>query len=377
MTAMPRLIAFYLPQYYPIPENDAFWGKGFTEWTNTAKARRRFPGHYQPHVPADLGFYDLRVAETRREQADLARQYGIEGFCYYHYWFGNGKRVLERPFAEVRSSGEPDYPFCLCWANETWSGVWHGAENRVLIEQQYPGAEDDQRHFDELLPAFLDARYMKVDGKPIFAVYRPFKMDDPKATLVRWRDMAVKAGLPGIYFVGVCSPGQPNPEDHGFDASIFNANAPLRSWGSWKNPVTLFKNAAMRRLGVPTIHDYEKSIKYFLPDSLPATRFPSVINGWDNSPRSGERGLVLTGATPQLFGSALKKAFDLTREHSQQTDGRLVFLKSWNEWAEGNHLEPDLKYGHQFLEAIAAELKDEQTRVGSASAARPVHGTQG
>jgi len=364
MTAMPRLITFYLPQYYPVPDNDKFWGKGFTEWTNTAKARRRFPGHYQPHVPADLGFYDLRVAETRQAQADLARQYGIEGFCYYHYWFGNGKRVLERPFAEVLASGEPDFPFCLCWANETWSGVWHGAENRVLIEQTYPGAEDDQRHFDSLLPAFNDRRYMKVDGKPIFVVYRPFKITDTKATIARWREMAARAGLSGIYFVGVCSADQPNPEDFGFDASIYNANAPLRAWGSWKNPVTLFKHAAYRRLGVPTIHDYEKSIKYFLPDALPATRYPSVINSWDNTPRSGMRGLVLTGATPQLYGKALKKAFDLTRDRAQGTDARLVFLKSWNEWAEGNHLEPDLRDGHQYLEAIAIELKREKERLG-------------
>ena len=372
MTAMPRLITFYLPQYYPVPDNDKFWGKGFTEWTNTAKARRRFPGHYQPHVPADLGFYDLRVAETRQAQADLARQYGIEGFCYYHYWFGNGKRVLERPFAEVLASGEPDFPFCLCWANETWSGVWHGAENRVLIEQTYPGAEDDQRHFDSLLPAFNDRRYMKVDGKPIFVVYRPFKITDTKATIARWREMATRAGLPGIYFVGVCSADQPNPEDFGFDASIYNANAPLRAWGSWKNPVTLFKHAAYRRLGVPTIHDYEKSIKYFLPDALPATRYPSVINSWDNTPRSGVRGLVLTGATPQLYGKALKKAFDLTRDRAQGADARLVFLKSWNEWAEGNHLEPDLRDGHQYLEAIAIELKREKERLGQTTISDPV-----
>lgn len=372
MTALPRLITFYLPQYYPVPDNDKFWGKGFTEWTNTAKARRRFPGHYQPHVPADLGFYDLRVAETRQAQADLARQYGIEGFCYYHYWFGNGKRVLERPFAEVLASGEPDFPFCLCWANETWSGVWHGAENRVLIEQTYPGAEDDQRHFDSLVPAFNDRRYMKVDGKPIFVVYRPFKITDTKATIARWREMAARAGLPGIYFVGVCSADQPNPEDFGFDASIYNANAPLRAWGSWKNPVKLFKHAAYRRLGVPTIHDYEKSIKYFLPDALPATRYPSVINGWDNTPRSGVRGLVLTGATPQLYGKALKKAFDLTRNRAQGADARLVFLKSWNEWAEGNHLEPDLRDGHQYLEAIAIEMKREKERLGQTTISDPV-----
>lgn len=369
MTAMPRLIAFYLPQYYPVADNDKFWGKGFTEWTNTAKARRRFPGHYQPHVPADLGFYDLRVAETRQAQADLARQYGIEGFCYYHYWFGNGKRVLERPFAEVRSSGEPDFPFCLCWANETWSGVWHGAENRILIEQLYPGAEDDQRHFDELLPAFQDPRYMKVDGKPIFLVYRPFNIKDTEATIARWRAMAAAAGLPGIYFVGVCAAGQPNPEDVGFDASIFHGNAPLRPWGSWKNPVTMIKNAALRRMGIPTIHDYERSIKYFVPDSLPPTRYPSVINGWDNTARSGARGLVLQGTTPQLYGKALKKAFDVTRDRPQHADARLIFLKSWNEWAEGNHLEPDLKDGHAYLQAVATELEQERIRLGQVPAA--------
>lgn len=365
MSSLPRLIAFYLPQYYPTPENDQFWGKGFTEWTNTAKARRRFPGHYQPHVPADLGFYDLRVAETRQAQADLARQYGIEGFCYYHYWFGNGRRVLERPFAEVRSSGEPDFPFCLCWANETWSGVWHGAENRVLIEQQYPGAEDDQRHFDELLPAFRDKRYMKVDGRPVFVIYRPFKINDPRATIARWRSMAAAAGLAGIYLVGVYSAGQESPEDYGFDASIYNANAPLRPWGSWKQPGALLKNAVLRRLGVPTIHDYREAIPYFLPDKLPSTSFPSVINGWDNSPRSGERGLVLTGTTPQLFGQALRKAFDLTRDRQQGHDSRLVFLKSWNEWAEGNHLEPDLKDGHAYLKTISIALEEEKERLSS------------
>lgn len=362
-TAMPRLITFYLPQFHPVADNDKFWGKGFTEWTNTAKAKRRFPGHYQPHVPADLGFYDLRLPESRQAQADLASQYGIEGFCYYHYWFGNGKRILERPFQEVMTSKEPNFPFCLCWANETWSGVWHGAENRILIEQTYPGAEDDQRHFDELLPAFQDARYMRVDGRPIFLVYRPFKLKDPRATLLRWRAMAAKAGLPGLYFVGVCSPGQEDPEDYGFDASIFNGNAPLRPWGNWKNPIQFIFNAALRKLGIPTIHSYEKAIKYFLPDSLPPTRFPSVINGWDNSPRSGERGLVLTGTTPQLFAGALRKAFNLTRGRQQTKDGRLVFLKSWNEWAEGNHLEPDLRDGHAYLQAIASEMALERERL--------------
>jgi hypothetical protein len=359
---LPRLIAFYLPQFHPTPENDKFWGKGFTEWTNTAKAKPRFPGHYQPHVPADLGFYDLRVPETRRAQADLARQYGIEGFCHYHYWFGSSRRILERPTDEMISSGDPDFPFCLCWANETWSGVWHGAENRILIEQEYPGVADEELHFANLLPAFQDLRYMRIDGKPIFVIYRPFKLIDAPAVIARWQKMARDAGLPGLYFVGVCSQGTGDPESFGFDASIYNSNAPLRPWGSWKRPFEFLKNALMRRLGIPTIVSYAKAIKYFFPDHLPAGRFPSVINGWDNTPRSGERGLVLTGATPALYAVALRKAFDLTRTKADSDDQRLIFLKSWNEWAEGNHLEPDLASGHVYLEVIRKELEDECLR---------------
>jgi lipopolysaccharide biosynthesis protein len=167
-----RAIALYLPQFHPIPENDEWWGKGFTEWTNTAKAKPVFRGHYQPHVPADLGFYDLRVPETREAQTALARRYGIEGFCYYHYWFA-GRRILERPFDAVLHSGTPDFPFCLCWANATWAGVWYGEPNRVLIKQTYPGQADHEAHFRALLPAFKDPRYIRVDGKPVFLIFQP------------------------------------------------------------------------------------------------------------------------------------------------------------------------------------------------------------
>ena len=172
MSSKARVIAFYLPQFHPIPENDEWWGKGFTEWTNTAKAKPLFPGHYQPHVPADLGFYDLRVPETRIAQAEMAKEYGIEGFCYYHYWFA-GKRLLERPFDEVLNSGMPDFPFCLCWANQTWTGIWHGSPDRVLIEQTYPGPEDEEVILIICCKAFHDQRYIKVDGKPMFLVYCP------------------------------------------------------------------------------------------------------------------------------------------------------------------------------------------------------------
>jgi len=195
-----RVIAYYLPQYHPIPENDAWWGRGFTEWTNVAKARPLFRGHYQPHIPADLGFYDLRVPEVREAQAEMARAYGIEGFCYWHYWFA-GKRLIERPFAEVLESGKPDFPFCLAWANQTWTGIWHGASDRVLIEQTYPGPDDHAAHFRALLPAFRDDRYLKVDGKPMFAILQP--ADLTAQVLPQWRDLATAAGLKGFHFVGI------------------------------------------------------------------------------------------------------------------------------------------------------------------------------
>src|SRR6185295_18996445 len=188
---LARLIAFYLPQFHPIPENDEWWGRGFTEWTNAAKAKPLFPGHYQPHVPADLGFYDLRVPETRADQAQMARAHGIEAFCYYHYWLA-GKRLIERPFNEVLASGEPDLPFCLCWANQTWTGIWHGAPNRILIEQTYPGMDDHARHFDFLVQAFMDRRHVRVDGKPLFMVYEPTLIPDVRKVTDFWRDRAAK-----------------------------------------------------------------------------------------------------------------------------------------------------------------------------------------
>jgi len=214
-----RAIALYLPQFHPVPENDAWWGRGFTEWTNTAKAKPMFRGHAQPHVPADLGFYDLRVPETRAAQAALARRYGIEAFCYYHYWFA-GRRILERPFAEVLASGQPDFPFCLCWANQTWSGIWHGAPDRILIEQTYPGPADHEAHFSALRPAFADPRYLRVEGRPLFLVYKPEELPDPAASLALWRRLAEAAGLGGLHILGMTSAPAWNPTVAGFDGKV-------------------------------------------------------------------------------------------------------------------------------------------------------------
>ena len=223
VTPRARVVAFYLPQFHPVPENDEWWGAGFSEWTNSAKARPLFPGHVQPHIPADLGFYDLRLAESREAQAALARKYGVEAFCYWHYWFA-GRRILERPYEEMLASGEPHFSFCLGWANQTWSGIWHGAGERILIEQTYPGADDDRRHFDHVLPAFRDARYFRVNGKPLFYVFRPEQLPDPAAFVERWQAMAVEAGLEGLYLVAEISdllgagPTYVDAERHGFDA---------------------------------------------------------------------------------------------------------------------------------------------------------------
>lgn len=353
--SIPRLIAFYLPQFHPIPENDSWWGKGFTEWTNVAKAKPLFPGHYQPHVPADLGFYDLRVPEARQAQSDLARDYGIEGFCYYHYWFG-GKQLLNRPFDEVLASGRPDLPFCLCWANESWTGVWHGAPRRTLIEQIYPGEEDHEQHFKTLLPAFKDPRYIKVDGKPLFAIYTPANLPNPKQVVAQWRAMAVAAGLPGLYFVGVTWDFDWDPASLGFDAAILQRLAPRRHWYTANGIKKMFSRIIARLLRWPSLYDYADAVNHLLPDKpLEANRFPCIVPNWDNTPRSGHRGLVLKGSTPALFRRHFQKALALTRHAPNER--RLIFIKSWNEWAEGNHLEPDLKYGKAYLEIIRNELE--------------------
>ena len=355
MKRFARLIAFYLPQFHPIAENDMWWGKGFTEWTNTAKAKRMFRGHYQPHIPADLGFYDLRVPETRIAQAEMAKEYGIEAFCYYHYWFG-GKRLLEKPFEEVLTSGEPDFPFCLCWANETWSGIWHGAKNKILIEQTYPGYDDYQAHFDVLLRAFNDKRYVTVDGKPILVIYRPNKIPEVERVMNFFKEMAVKHGLKGLHLIGFSYDSSWNPQVHGFDASItMQRFPPLRPWVSRRRPIKWLVRQYQIIKGTPTIYSYKRISSELLEDEISNNgNYPCVIPNWDNTPRSGVNGLVLHGSTPELFRIHLKKAIRIAKD--RLVEHRLIFLKSWNEWAEGNHLEPDLKFGRAYLEIIKEEI---------------------
>jgi lipopolysaccharide biosynthesis protein len=344
-----RAITFYLPQYFPIPENDQWWGPGFTEWTNTARARRLFPGHQQPTLPADLGFYDLRVPETRQAQSDLARQYGVEAFAYWHYWFGGGDRILERPFREVLESGHPEVKFCLAWANQTWTGAWHAAHDKVLKQQTYPGPEDDRLHFDSLLPAFRDERYLRVNGRPVFYVFRPEELPDAAAFVERWQGMARAAGLDGLYLVAEASdllgkgPRYRNAVADGFDSSVY-----MRLPVDVNRASTFRMRAARKSLRGPEIWPYSDKIVADYPRDTHVQ--PCVYPNWDNTPRAGRRGLAVTGATPERFRRNVVDAVSLL--DGRPAEERLLWVKSWNEWAEGNHLEPDLREGHGWLKAL-------------------------
>jgi hypothetical protein len=354
MNTSARIIAFHLPQFHPTPENDEWWGKGFTEWTNVAKAKPLFPGHYQPRIPADLGFYDLRLPEARHAQAELARRYGIAGFCYYHYWFG-GRRILERPVNEILASGEPDFPFCLCWANHSWNTAWQGTDN-MLIEQTYPGWEDHAAHFDWLLQAFTDPRYLKVDGKPIFVLYRPDDIPDVRSVVTFWRDRAAQAGLPGLYLIGVSHRNEGwDPRKCGLDASTMQA-LPKRDGRIPRRYLTTKLQLALKgNQHQLTIWDYEEIRGILLrQNKVGWDDFPLVLPNWDNTPRTGMRGLVFHESTPDLFRKHLHEAVD--RVSNRPPDHRIVFLKAWNEWAEGNYVEPDQRWGHAYLEAIKDEV---------------------
>lgn len=356
-----RTIAFYLPQFHPIPENDEWWGKGFTEWTNVVKAKPLFKNHYQPKLPTELGLYDLRVPEVREQQALLAKEYGIEGFCYWHYWFGNGKRILERPFNEVLESGKPDFPFCLAWANETWTGIWHGLTNEILIEQTYPGREDYIDHFNNLLKAFKDKRYMRVEDKPIFVVYRPNAIPDIKLFVETFQQQAIENGLKGVYLIATNVPVDWDAEARGFSA-ITPSNHDKLAYVRSESTIRNFYRKQLNRKKVskvfkkifkqPThVYEYKEAMKWFVRDEdSKSIIYPMVIPNWDNTARSGVNGFVLHNSTPELFKQVMQKAINKVKD--LPADKRIVFIKSWNEWAEGNYIEPDRKYGRKYLEVI-------------------------
>ena len=347
-----RLIAFYLPQYHPIPENDEWWGKGFTEWTNVAKAKPNFEGHYQPRLPADLGFYDLRVPEVREEQAQLAKDYGVHGFCYYYYWFG-GKRLLHRPLDDMLQSGKPDFPFCVCWANENWTRKWDGQDSTPLISQHY-SEEDDLRFIESLIPLFKDPRYIRIEGRPLLLLYRVSLLPDPAGTARLWRQRCREAGLGELYLACVQSFDNlaSDPRAFGFDAAVEFAP---HGMGVVADTPKGSVNPEFRG----TIFDYvATSENYMRRETPPYPLFRGVMPSWDNTARRQSDGHVFIRSDPKRYEEWLRDMVGKTRQF-HFGDERILFVNAWNEWAEGTYLEPDRKYGRQYLEATRDALGQE------------------
>ena len=342
-----RTLAFYLPQFHPTPENDLWWGSGFTEWTNVVKARPSYRGHYQPHLPADLGFYDLRAAAALMRQATLARRYGIDGFCVYYYNFGS-RRVLGGPLDAVRADPSIPFSWCLCWANENWTKHWDGGERAVLLEQSYDPATLDSIIADAVAHA-ADPRYLRVAGRPLFLVYRPLQLPDAPAFAAACRAGFARAGFSGVHLVYVESmeavDRKLQPSDFGFDACVefpphgravpaeTTADIIKPDWRGYR-------------------YDYPQTVRAFCRrDSVPYVRYPSVFPSWDNTPRQPEQGTSFDGATPEAFRVYVEEKLDEVRQFLVG-DERLLFVNAWNEWAEGAHLEPDTGFGHRWLEAL-------------------------
>jgi lipopolysaccharide biosynthesis protein len=357
-----RPIAIHLPQFHPFPENDAWWGKGFTEWTNVARAEPLFEGHYQPHIPADLGFYDLRLEEARVAQADLARQYGIYGFCYYHYWF-NGKRMMDRPLDDMLRSGTPDFPFMLCWANENWSRRWDGNDNEILIKQEYSEV-DDRDHIRFLCDKFFsDPRYIRVNGKPFFAVYRPDLFPDIRETIRVWRNEAERNGTGQLYLAYMQAFNtMKDPADMGFDAAIdFQPNfytpvAAIRA-NPWERLLERLniKRSVYTDNSIRNYKEYVESVK-LLPKSG-YKQFPGITPMWDNTARRRSGATIFRDSDPATYEGWLRHIVGSFTPYSAEEN--FLFINAWNEWAEGNHLEPCIKWGRAYLEATKRAIGDD------------------
>ena len=367
MSDKVKVIAFYLPQFHPIPENDKWWGKGFTEWTSVGKAKKYFWGHYQPHVPADLGYYDLRLPQVREEQAVLAREAGVSAFCYWHYWFGNGKQLLEEPLKEVIRLGKPNFPFCLGWANHSWiNKSWNSekqmAMSKELIRQEYPGPEDIDNHFYTMLPAFKDKRYFKLHGKLLFLIYSPMDIPDFSYFKVRWNMLAKDNGLSGFYFIA-------NSEDitdlNKEELKKYDAISLCRLYAPWKieyGKIKLywmyFRKVISLILGYSlNVVSYNKAINLIDSSFYENEKvYPNIIPAWDNSPRRGPVAYIYKESTPSLFKKHVSMI--LNRIRNKSDEDKVVFLKSWNEWAEGNYIEPDLKWGKKYINALKEAIDE-------------------
>jgi lipopolysaccharide biosynthesis protein len=358
-----KLISFYLPQFHPIPENDLWWGKGFTEWTNVTKARPLFEGHYQPHLSSDLGFYDLRLGEVRHEQIALAKQFGIDGFCYHYYWF-SGKRLLNRPVDDMLADPESDMPFCLCWANENWTRRWDAADHEILIAQRY-FPDDDVNFIKSLVPFFTDDRYIRVKGAPLLIVYRPQQFPNARKTVNVWREYCMRIGIGNIHLCSALTHGNMDYRQFDFDSGV--EFPPHNLHGVM--PVTSEIDFYQMFQGIVVKHD-TVARSYLDRRYEQANVFRTVFPCWDNTPRTGSRSLVIINGTPDNYEYWLSEAMRKTAEDFPNED-RFVFVNAWNEWAEGCHLEPDQRYGRQFLEATLRAKTNGSEKRGFSDTALP------
>ena len=363
---MGKVIAIYLPQFHPIPENDEWYGKGFTEWTNVAKAKPLFKGHKQPRIPSDLGFYDLRVPQIRYEQAMLAEKYGIDAFSYYHYWFGEGKQLLEKPFQEVLADKDYKFPFMLHWANGSWmKKLWNpdGEGDELLIEQKYPGKEDAINHFYALLPAFKDDRYIRIDGKIPFVIDKALKSDEIINTINIWRELAVKEGIGEFYFMAHAAHYDESKalSEGGIEALLGENGLYKGAYDGfidsqyrkvmYQNMRSKVKFVLRKKMGSPNVYKYKEALMCAFGDYDKNERvFPEVFPRFDHSPRSKGKELIFIEDSPELFEEYMRKAIRYVKDKSK--DHQLIFIRAWNEWGEGNYLEPDLDSGLGYLEAI-------------------------
>jgi len=358
-----KIIAYYLPQYYPFKENNEWWGKGFTEWTNVGKAKPLFKGHYQPKVPSELGYYDMRLPLIAEEQAELARIAGVYGFCYWHYWFGDGQELLEMPLKRVLETGKPDFPFCLGWAAESWMAKnWNKdgfTKDVVLMEQRFPGTKDNEEHFYKYLNAFKDPRYIRIEGRPFFLLYGLKNFTDIQCFMDQWNELIKKNGVAdSFYFVGfpnlkkdfdVC-------ERVHFDAiTIGNLiNTSYYKNGLHRKGMRFIERIIGRLRKRPIMIDYNEVIDKIWDDKCNDDDFlPTLIPNWDHTSRSGYNGTMFYNTTPELWEKMVKKVITNTKNKKN----KIIMLKSWNEWGEGNYMEPDLKYGRQYIDILGKYAK--------------------
>ncbi len=348
-----KLIAYFLTQFHPIPENDVWWGRGFTEWTNATKATPLFKGHYQPHLPADLGFYDLRLRETRHAQIELAKDHGVHGFCYYYYWF-SGKRLLEKPLDDMFDDPDSTFPYCLCWANESWTRRWDAGSTELLMEQKYL-EEDDLGFINSVRKYLEDPRYIRVNGRPLLIVYRPQQMVDAKRSAAVWRQFCHDAGIGDIEIRAALSHGNWSYKQFGFDGSV---EFPPHNI----NCVNLSRELRFHDDFFGYTPDYRDVAEEYLSRNYgPEDRgFRAVFPSWDNTARLGPRATAILNGTPENFEYWLKQAVDKSRQENPSEE-KFVFINAWNEWAEGAHLEPDRKYGMKFLEATRRVVLGQST----------------